>query len=61
MTAMKIVETRETETMTAINLWDMGLLVEEEEECGRTREEILAGKVVRAVDGGGGEAGGGEK
>lgn len=61
MPAMKTVETRDTETMTAISLREMGLLLEEEEERGRMREEILAGKVDRAEGGGGGRAGGGDK
>lgn len=49
-------ERSETETRMAMNLLVMELL-EEREECGRMREEMLAGKVARSLEviGGGGK------
>lgn len=48
----------ETDTRTTMNLLVIDLL-EECEERGRMREEMLAGKVAKSFEGGG-EGGGGE-
>ena len=59
MKTMRERKRRETATATATSFREMGL--EEDEDWGRMREEMLAGNVAREeVDGGGGGGGGGE-